>query len=627
MASLVRPTKRQKQDHASEEVFLESEVSNVNKYLGSTELLPLVEWLADTPLARNRDVIEIIGRIRSHRDLRENKSPDVNNDHDKISSVRKLHGTLILYIGFLLGSYKQTSTSNKNWAELLSSLIFCLRDLYASNYENLSKYDAEYDVEEQFHELFNLIPKLLLSPSSSSKELKKMDVVQLQMRQRSIIMPCYQIIKVWLDAPILLKKVLSKSTTLMSESFLFGILKSRYIITFRCTNKEDHSLEILQRLLPLCEDNSDFQKHLDVALLAMHYQNLSRGHAEPRFNIFYWRCVYCVIFEEGNTTGNNAEIEIADRAVDSLMIHIEGTSRTTNRLLSGLAMACLCEFTQNSNYDSHIRLLKIFVKIVATKAGVNLIQALRCFGLCVKKAYAMDYFLQMDDWATAFNNLIYLAEHERNDTTVAEEAAKLLILISKALITKAHHHSSVLFRKSMKVLTQLVSWNHTYIVETTLEVLFTLLQNLEIRRHAVCSTLTPKLVNALAKLASTNMIVEDSKKAKLAQTFSILIDEMRNIQFLVENNSSNLAFLVCLTTGSYCETDQNRAQQISICAIVKLSRNPCNRRILAKEPGLLSSLIRYIRSRVVPEDTEFFRERNVSRNEMMGRIVRMADVL
>lgn len=630
MTSLVRPTKRQKQDHASEEVFIESEVSNVNKYRGSTELLPLVEWLADTPLARNKDVIEIIGRIRSHpyilgrNNLRQNETPDVNNnDHDKISSIRKLHGTLILHIGFLLGSYKQTSISNENWEEVLSSLVFCLRDLYASNCGNLSKYDAEYDVEEQFHELFNLLPKILLS--TSSKGLMKVDVIQLNIRQRNIIMPCYQIIKSWLDAPILLKKVLTKSTISMSENFIFGMLKSRDINTIRCTNKEDYSLEILQQLLLLCDDNSEFQKHLDVTLLAMQYKIRPSGYLKPRFDIFYWRCVSCVLFGEGTTTGNNAEIEIADRAVDSLMLYIEGTSRTINRLLSELAMACICEFVQNSNYDNHIRLIKFATKIVATPAGVNLIQTLRCFGLCIKNAYAMDYFLQMDDWATTFDTLAYLTECERKDMTVAEKAAKVLIPISKALITKAHHHSSILFRKPMEILTKLVSLNHTWIVETTLELLFTLLQNLEIRRHAVFSTLAPNLVNALAKLASKNIIVQDSKKAKLAQTFSILIDEMRNIQFLVKNNSSNLAFLVCLTNGSYCETDQNRAQQISICTIMKLSRNPCNQRILAKEPGLLSSLVRY--TRVAPEDTQFFRERSVSRKEMKCRIVHMANVL
>jgi hypothetical protein len=329
MNSLIRPTKRQKQDNVSEEVFMKPEVSNINKCRDSTKLLPLVERLADTPLVRSEGVTEIIGQIRSHRyflerdDLRQNETLDLNNDHDKNLSIRKLHGTLILYLGFLLGSYKQKSISNEKWEEVLCSLVVCLRDLYTSNNGNLLK----YSVEEEFNELFILLSKILLN--TSSEGFRKVDVFHVKIRAK-ISMSCYQIIKSWLDAPILLKKVLTESTTTMLENFIFGLLKSRDINTIRGTNEEDHSLEILERLRSLCDDKSEFRKLLDVTLLVMQsHPSSSCGHLSPQLNIFYWRCVSCVIFEEGTKTGKNTEIEIADRAVDSMMPY----STSNNRLL------------------------------------------------------------------------------------------------------------------------------------------------------------------------------------------------------------------------------------------------------------------------------------------------------
>jgi len=634
MASVVRPTKRQKQDHASTEVFIKPKVSNERRCLDSTRLLPIVERFADTHLACSDDLIKIIAKIRSHRyflesnDPRQNVTSNLNNDHDKNLSIRKLHGTLILYIGFLLGSYKQTSISKEKWEELLSSFVFCLRDLYISNNGIFSK----HNVEEDFNELFVLIPKILLS--ISSKGFSKIYIFQVKLRQ-NISMACNQIMKSWLNAP-LLKIVLSESTTKMLEFFLISLLKSEDTNTIAEINEKDDSLEFLERLRSLCDEGSESRKLLDVALLVKKSHSLSScDYLSPRLNIFYWRCVSCAIFSGETKIRRNTEEEIADRAVDSMMTY----NTSNNRLLSRQAMACIGEFIQISSYDSQVRLIEFASEIVlrtnpryderaaqnfeGNDMDQNLIQTLDCLGFCMKNASTMDYFLQMKGWDKVFDNLIRLAIDD-NDKNVTEKAAIILIPILKALVTAAQNQSCLLFTKSTNILLKLLSLQNAWIVGKTLELLYTLLKNPDIRRRLDSSTLSPALINALAILASKNFLVEESKKEKLAQTFSILFDEIRNIHFIARK-PSNLAFLVRLANASYCETDQSRVQQISICMIIKLARNPCNQRILAKQPGLLSSLIRF--TRMTPEVTQVFTDRSVSRKEMKNRILLIANAL
>ena len=253
----------------------------------------------------------------------------------------------------------------------------------------------------------------------------------------------------------------------------------------------------------------------------------------------------------------------------------------------------------------------------------NLMQTLECFGLCMNRADAADHFLQMEEWEKLFDILVCIAIDQK-DVDTAEKAVVVVISILKSLVTAVDQPSSLLFSKSIEIMSMLISSQNICIVEQTLDLLFILLQDSEITRRISSTTMSPDLINDLALLASKNFIVEESMRAKLAQTFSVLIHDIKNIHFFARQTQI-IAFLVCLANGSYCETDQGRGQKISICMLMKLARNPCNRRILAKQPGLLSSLIRY--ARTTPESVDGPAERNISRKEMKDQILLIAKAL
>ena len=234
-----------------------------------------------------------------------------------------------------------------------------------------------------------------------------------------------------------------------------------------------------------------------------------------------------------------------------------------------------------------------------------------------------DHFLQMEEWEKVLDVLVYISVGQKN-IDAAEKAATVVIPILKSLVKTIGHPPSPLFNRSMEIVLELIPSQSVWIVEQILDLLYNLVQDTTVNRCIRSTSVLPDLINALTLLSCKNFLVEESMKAKLAQSFALLVHELKNIHFLARD-MSNLAFLVRLAGGSYCETNRGQVQQISISVLVTLAKNPCNRRILAKEPGLLSSLIRY--TRMTPEGSDIFVQRNMSRKEMKDRILLIADSL
>mmetsp|Transcript_13270 Transcript_13270/g.28111 ORF Transcript_13270/g.28111 Transcript_13270/m.28111 type:complete len:444 (-) Transcript_13270:92-1423(-) len=442
--------------------------------------------------------------------------------------------------------------------------------------------------------------------------------------------------KSWLNTPSLLKRILSESRGKVLEFFLLSLLKSRSRTTVLDGNGKHDVRQFLERLRSVCDDCSEFRKLSDIAISVMEsQQELSWGDLSPHRVIFYWECVFCEVFGVGtNTTGSNIQLELADCAMDSMM----PLCKSNDRPLARQAMVCISDFVPFGSHDSHVRLIQCAVDTILKSdhnfgenedvdnngAGENLLQTLECLALCINETGATEYFLKLKDWEKIFSNLVCVMVNEQ-DVNVAEKAVTIIVPLLETLITRDEHYSSILFNESIKVLSVMLSSKNIWITGRGIDLLYALLQDSKIRCRFESSTLLPDLINSLALVGSKEILVEEIKKAKLADVFSQLLEKIKNLHFVVRK-TSNLAFLVRLANGSYCETtDQSRIRQLSIIMVLKLARNPCNRRILAKEPGLLSTLIRY--TRIARESNEVFLEENVTRKEMKDRILLIANAL
>ena len=618
MSSFVeRPSKRPKNNIADKSTSILNECQ-------SASLLPLVQKFSQTQLTDIDDFLEITAKIRSHHYVLEYDNSHNNQGvtqysdnkvHDNRLAIYKLHRTLILYLGFLLGSLRKTSVDRGKRHEVFSSLMFCLRDLYVNNHVNLSR---SADSGDEFEEVFVLIPKILEKISSDTLDTKYVS----ETNSRA----CYEIMKSWLNAPVLLKKFLTNSTIMILENFLFSLLQltGKSSTSIRNGNREQITHEFLKPLRSICDHNSEFEKLLDVAMLALQSLPISSvGYSSHRHKIFYWRCV---------SKFTSPRSEIADSAVDAMISY---SSEITDNFLSKQVMTCIGKFIQEVTTKTHMRVMQFIGEIFLKKnrcvdsgdvyinkniMDENLIEILECFNLCMNRVDAADHFLRIDEWETIFDILVCIAM-DHQDTDNAENAAIIIIPILKSLVL-SDQSSSQLVSKSIEVLSVFVSSQRSRIVEQTINLLFVYSRNSKTIKLLASTDMSPDLIYALALVAPRNLIDEE-RKIKLAHIFSLLINEMKDIHFLARRKPI-LAFLVCLANGSYCETE-SRGQEISVCMLMTMARNSCNRRMLAKEPGLISSLIRY--TRTTTESVDVPLERNVSRKEMKELIFLLAKAL
>eukprot|EP00751_Fragilariopsis_kerguelensis_P014509 CAMPEP_0170761592 /NCGR_PEP_ID=MMETSP0733-20121128/2258_1 /TAXON_ID=186038 /ORGANISM="Fragilariopsis kerguelensis, Strain L26-C5" /LENGTH=318 /DNA_ID=CAMNT_0011101595 /DNA_START=821 /DNA_END=1780 /DNA_ORIENTATION=+ len=315
----------------------------------------------------------------------------------------------------------------------------------------------------------------------------------------------------------------------------------------------------------------------------------------------------------------NPRLEIADCAVDAMISY--RNNMNTDRFLLSLVMTCIGEFIQEVTAETNMRVMQ-FVAFVLQKnhKDENLFQILECFSSCMSRTDAAEEFLRMEEWEKIFDILVCIAT-DHHDTDTAENATLLVTSILKSLLL-SNQPPSVLVLKSIEVLSVFVSLQNSRIVERTLDLVFLFSANSKILNRVASTSTSPDLICALALIAPRN-IIDEERRIKLAHTFSLLIHEMKNIHFLARQ-APILAFLVLLAKGSYCETE-SRGQEISVFILNKLARNSCNRRMLAKEPGLISSLIRY--ARTTTENVDVPTERNISRNEMKELIFLLARAL
>mmetsp|Transcript_19458 Transcript_19458/g.54243 ORF Transcript_19458/g.54243 Transcript_19458/m.54243 type:complete len:633 (+) Transcript_19458:181-2079(+) len=632
MPSPVRTAKRQRLDNSWVGISKEAVAGGTGMHQ-SASLIALVEEFAGVQLADSEHLIETLEKIRSQIHLLEcsDSRQDTGTtlvDYHKTLSICKLHGNLILYLGFLLGSFKETPIP------VFRSLVFCLRDLYTNDTITITKYVAE----EQCGELFILIPKLL---RLTTEKFHEIIIFSEEQNVRDIMMGCFQIIRSWLKSPVILDRFLVDSTTTTLENFLLGIfvLTDKDIIGNGTAEFELNAL--FEGLESRFRNQSAFRRLLDVTVLAARSRPLAPCHQflSPRLEIYYWRCRSRVPCGGGSSKSGSRIIQTdnADRAVGAMIQYCT----SNNRVLARKAMQCMIESTDDTNDATCMRLMQFLLESIMKELDLcnsrrngsrayykemerNLMQRLECLGLCMKRDGMVEYFLQIEDWEKAFDVLVSVSVTQE-DIIAAEKAAAVVVPILKSLFTRAKEEPlPLLFDRALAISIELVSSHSERVVGQILNLLFDVVKNAGLKRRVKSNSLLPDLISALAQLSSRNFLVEESTKGKLALTFARLVNEVKNRHFLARE-MSNLSFLVRLAAGSYCEANRSRVQQISISVLVALARNPCNRRILAKEPGLLSSLIRY--TRMTPEGSDVFVESSMSRNEVKERILLIADAL
>jgi len=201
----------------------------------------------------------------------------------------------------------------------------------------------------------------------------------------------------------------------------------------------------------------------------------------------------------------------------------------------------------------------------------------------------------------------------------------ILIHVAKTRKTFPMENSAFFWHSSiLEVLTKLLSCRELSIIEQAIDLVYTILPDLQSVQETYDSTKNLHgLVRALAMIAS-NDYLSNTRKERLVQSFSIIINQSKNIHSLAREPII-VSFLVHIVGNSFNGVVNRESREIAVCVLIKLARNPCNRRLLAKTPGLLSSMIQYVRQN--QHNVEDLIQAEISRSEIKKQIYLLAKAL
>jgi hypothetical protein len=278
----------------------------------------------------------------------------------------------------------------------------------------------------------------------------------------------------------------------------------------------------------------------------------------------------------------------------------------------------------------HWAIEKVATELSRTNEDDNVAKTLEEKLLCLKFMEAClgqmegpQIFLQRKEWDNTWRTLLIpLATEERNPI-LAQISTRCVIAI--LLYSPDKSSGSELRVDEARVLTNLLLSDLAATVEQAVELLHNILLQQKSSGQCIAKSIdsTTELRNLIEALvrAETNHQLSLETADKLAHSFLLLIRKITDCHFLARGGS--LMLLVRIVGGSFQGVHMNDRgiRTIALSVLLQLAKNPCNRRILAKTQGLLSSMIRHTRNHR-PDDTI-----QISRDEMKQRIFQLAESL
>jgi hypothetical protein len=153
------------------------------------------------------------------------------------------------------------------------------------------------------------------------------------------------------------------------------------------------------------------------------------------------------------------------------------------------------------------------------------------------------------------------------------------------------------------------------VTESAVEIVEFLLDSQATERFV--SVFQPKLSFALAKAASDEFATNAARGGAVRVFWKMVINNDAHMNSL-SRTPKVLETLVAVAS----EQEMSAERKLAYSTLMRLSENVCNRRLLAKQPGLLASLIRYARS-ISQEMTD----NPAVRNDIKKRILSLATAL
>jgi hypothetical protein len=233
---------------------------------------------------------------------------------------------------------------------------------------------------------------------------------------------------------------------------------------------------------------------------------------------------------------------------------------------------------------------------------------------------AMQAVLQIER-LELFLDLCTKAALTDDDKDTSISASRLFTCIASSMVKKeqrAEDTTNILFILSR--VTALFSSEVDDIVQNAVDLIHQLLKNPKLRRSVIEY---PDLIPELAQVA-TNDFSSHAIRHKVMQAFHQVVHTEDAFLGEFARYPKVLEAIVQAASQHTIASNQTEMRNVALSLVLRLSSNVCNRRLLAKQPGLLPSLIRYTRSVPVDEHED---ATLLSREDMKHQILVLATAL
>jgi hypothetical protein len=572
-------------------------------------LRPLLQQLTlDNPLAAAPLVENIIAMLQTHAKLMDPES------------CARLHGMLLLRLGFVMSS---ASKNNDNPTTTHSTLVFlllqCLQALYQHLKNSCSLFqslDSE-DLQESFGLVLQIVSGYCLHVENDCCD----DTISTTALRQRIIMACWKVLDTLIPSTI---------GTLIEEhrSLQELLTKLLWSISASTNDNNEPAGKFLKSLLLYAPADLDCKVHQHWASIAsmaladdtgmLRTINLPSMIASPQSKVFYWNCILSC----ANATKSQVSTEI-DEVLKEL------SKLTTSCGMSNAAvMECLCRLAQQSTSLSQDSSRLVSSALVTTLlenqwnlASMDRRQALSCvLSLVERDDEGIQAVLQIER-LESFLDLCAKAALKDDDKYTSISASKLFTCIASSMVKEQRKDTTKIFFIMSRV-TALLSSEVDDIVQNAVDLIHQILKGPKMQRSVIEEY--PDLITELAQVA-TNDFASHATRHKVMQAFhqvvhtaDAFLGEFARYPKVLE------AIVQAASQHTSIASNQAEMRNVALSLVLRLSSNVCNRRILAKQPGLLPSLIRYTRS--VPGD-EREDETLLSREETKKQILVLATAL
>lgn len=500
------------------------------------------------------------------------------------SSLRKMHGTLLLNLGFL--SSLRVEDARLGALCIATSCMLCL---------------YQFNIIEQFPENSHTAPSsihIVLEPEEAEEAYSMV----LQVMEGLSILPapvsknasqsqniCLQLVDQLLLQNTKVRETLGRNRQRL-ESLLCAVLR----VSFEQLHSQPWQCEqgIEERkfrvLLTVQNISCTTARLVKIANLACSEggdrQNIRLCCSSKEDLVFYLKCL---------SHGVSSRARVKETVFERLLIIAQEKSIACG---NEEVMECLCQMIKRWGIgDNCDRILSKVVDIILSNAHVDetsVRSSVTCLRILTRRAELCETLQAQNGFNKLCQFLIAVAVSQSRGKEVAIEASETLLAIASSTNRCSELNEAVKAVKfrHFELVQYLVRAETQQVVERAVKFLGTMFRN-ELQRDQKVNFDYPNLFYGLAQ-ASLHQFSSEKTKDHVIEIFRFAAETDTKARNLLAREEKVLESIVRAAAASRAE----KSRESAVFTIMKISTNTCNHRIIARYPGLLPSLIRYTRT-------------------------------